>query len=57
MVGQWMFRCSLKILYMQTVNSQQLWERGGATYMKDILAKRWHCGCIDFAVDEQSGKM
>lgn len=52
-----MFHCSLKILCMQTVNSQQLQERDVVAYTKDVLAKRWHCGCIDFAVDEQSGKM
>lgn len=42
---------------MQTVNSHQLWESDVVTYMKGILAKRWHCSCTDFAVDEQSGKM
>lgn len=55
MVGRWMSR-SLKILRMRTVNSQQLWGRDVVVYTKDISAKRWHCGCIDFAVDAQSGR-
>lgn len=53
-VGRWMSR-SLKILRMRTVNSQQLWGRN-VVYTKDISAKRWHCGCIDFAADAQSGR-
>lgn len=41
---------------MYAVNSWQLWGRNIVIYTKDFLAKRWHCGCIDFAVDEQPGR-
>lgn len=46
---------SLKVM-CQTISFRQLWGRNVVIYTKDVLAKRWHCGCIDFAVDEQSGR-
>lgn len=52
-VGRRICRCYLKITRMETVNSRQLWGRN-VIYTKDVLAKRWHCSCIDFAVDEQA---